>query len=205
MKTLGLTGGIGSGKSSAAQEFARLGAYTVSADEEAKRLMLEDPDLRAELTAAFGPATYDQEGRLDRRYLADQVFGDDQAIARLNAIVHPRVKAAFPEIHRRAEASGAPLLVYEAALLLEAGLDDRFDALATVDAPRETRIARVMERDGVPREAVEARMRHQLPADTLLERADYVIDNSGAPENLVEQVERVFSELTDGGSQRSPL
>jgi dephospho-CoA kinase len=195
MKTLGLTGGIGSGKSAAAQIFADLGAHVVSADAEAKRLMTEDPGLRRALAEAFGEQTYSPAGELDRTYLARRVFGDAEAVERLNAIVHPAVRESFPEIRRRAAESGAPLLVYEAALILEAGLDDRFDALAVVDAPVELRIRRVMQRDGVSREAVEARMQHQLPAGDLREAADFVIDNGGDLEALRPQVTRVYDAL----------
>lgn len=197
MRTLGLTGGIGSGKSAAAREFARLGALVVSADAEARRLMQEDPRLREQLVAEFGPETYRPDGSLDSAHLAGRVFGDPQAVQRLNALVHPRVKAAFPEIRARAEAAGAPLLVYEAALIVEAGLDERFDALAVVDAPRDLRIRRVMARDDVDRAAVEARMQHQLPPEMLLEHADFVIDNSGNLETLRRRVAAVFAALAE--------
>jgi dephospho-CoA kinase len=196
MKTLGLTGGIGSGKSAAARIFADLGATVVSADEEARRLMDEDPELRRELVTAFGPAAYGEDGSLDRAYLAGRVFGNRAAIERLNAIVHPRVKAAFPEVRERAQRSGARLLVYEAALIVEAGLDDRFDAIAVVDAPSEQRIRRVMERDGVPRESVEARMQHQLAPNVLKQHADFVIDNGADLSHLRAQVEHVYHALT---------
>jgi dephospho-CoA kinase len=197
MKTLGLTGGIGSGKSAAASEFARLGAYVVSADEEARRIMQEDPDLRAQLVSEFGPDTYRPDGSLNRAHLARKAFGDPQAVQRLNALVHPRVRAAFSEIRARAEREGAPMLVYEAALIVEAGLDERFDALAVVDAPSEVRIRRVMERDAADRAAVEARMQHQLPTEKLIEHADFVIDNSGDLEALRRRVEAVFEALAE--------
>lgn len=195
MRTLGLTGGIGSGKTAAARMFAELGAHVVSADDEAKRLMVEDPHLRAELVAAFGPETYSPAGDLNRGHLASRVFGDSAAVATLNALVHPRVRASFPEIRQRARAAGADLLVYEAALLVEAGLDDRFDAVAVVDAPVEVRIRRVMERDGVDRVAVEKRMQHQLPAGELRAAADFVIDNSGDLDDLRRQVARIYGIL----------
>jgi len=200
MKTLGLTGGIGSGKTAAAHHFAELGAHVAYADAEAKRLMQEDPDLAAALRDAFGPETYDAGGQLDRAYLAGRVFGDPEAVARLNALVHPRVRAAFPALRQRAEAAGAPLLVYEAALLVEGNLGERFDAVAVVDAPAETRIARAMARDGVAREAVLARMRHQLPAEALLPHADYVIRNDGSLDELRREVERVYRDLVPSPS-----
>ncbi|MDX1532572.1 MAG: dephospho-CoA kinase [Rhodothermales bacterium] len=196
MFVLGLTGGIGSGKSAAAQAFADLGAFVVNADAEAKRLMQEDPALVAAIREAFGAESYDAGGRLNRPYLAARVFGDREEVERLNALVHPRVKAHFPRLLDRAEAAGAALLVYEAALIFEAGTGDRFDAVAVVDAPAETRIERVMRRDGVPREAVLARMRHQLPPDELRRRADYLLVNDGDLAHLHAQVETLYRQLT---------
>jgi dephospho-CoA kinase len=195
MQTLGLTGGIGSGKSTAARMFAECGAFVVDADLEAKRLMVEDIAVREALIEAFGAETFTPEGALDRKALAAKVFGDDAAVARLNAIVHPAVKAAFPNLVRQAEAEGAPLLVYEAALLLEAGLDERFDAVAVVEAPEAVRVERVVKRDGVPAEAVEARLRHQLSDADRRRYADFVLHNDGSVETLREQVSRVFDAL----------
>lgn len=195
MKTLGLTGGIGSGKSAAARIFEDLGAATISADDEARRLMQEDPEVVRRLSEAFGGDVFREDGSLDRKRLASKVFGRPDEVARLNAIVHPRVKAEFPSMVRRAAESGAPLLVYEAALLVEAGVDDRFDAIAVVDAPSELRIRRVMQRDDASRQDVEDRMRHQLPAKTLLAHADFVIDNSGDEAHLRKQVEAIFRNL----------
>ena len=196
MRTLGLTGGIGSGKSAAAQFFADLGAHVVYADREAKRLMHEDAPLAAAIREAFGAESYDAEGQLDRAYLAARVFADKAEVARLNALVHPRVRSETPRLIERAKAAGAPLFIYEAAILFESGGADRFDAVAVVDAPLETRIARVMARDGVTREQVLARMAHQLPADELRQRADYVLHNDGGLDHLRAQVERVFEEMT---------
>lgn len=195
MRTLGLTGGIGSGKSTAARMFAELGAFVVDADAEAKRLMVEDAAVREALVEAFGAETFTAEGALDRKALAAKVFGNEAAVARLNAIVHPAVKAAFPRLVRQAEAEGAPLLVYEAALLLEAGLDERFDAIAVVEAPEAVRVARVVERDGVDVEAVEARLRHQLSDADRRRYADFVLHNVGSVEALRAQVSRVFDAL----------
>ncbi len=198
MKTLGLTGGIGSGKSTVARLFDELGAKVVYADEEARRLMQEDPELRDELISAFGEGTFDETGRLNRAYLAGRVFGDDRAVAQLNAMVHPRVKASFPEIRHAAEQSGAPLLVYEAALLVEAGLDERFDALAVVDAPVNVRVSRVTARDNVSEDAVRARMKHQSDPDNVIRIATFVIDNSGNEDTLRPQVEEIFRTLVGG-------
>ena len=196
MTTLGVTGGIGSGKSAACRMFEALGARVVYADAEAKRLMAEDPELRTAIIDAFGAESYDASGALNRPHLAARVFGDDAEVAKLNALVHPRVREAFFELRDAAEADGFDLFVYEAALIYESGADRLLDHVAVVDAPLETRIARVRARDGVPREAVLARMRHQIPADDLRRRADVVIENDGDLGHLRAQVEKLYQKLT---------
>ena len=196
MTTLGVTGGIGSGKTAACRVFEDLGARVVFADDEAKRLMAEDAALRAAITDAFGPESYDAEGRLNRAHLAARTFGDEAQVARLNALVHPRMREAFFALRDEAEADGFALFVYEAALIYETDADRVLDVVAVVDAPLETRIARVMARDGVPREAVLARMRHQMPAEELRRRADFVIENDGDLSHLRAQVEALYRTLT---------
>ncbi len=191
-QTLGVTGGIGSGKTAVCRFFEALGARVFYADVEAKLLMEKDPEARAEIEAAFGSESYDAEGRLNRAYLARQVFGLEENVARINAIVHPRVYRAFERAKEQAERDGVALLIHEAALIFEAGGDRHLDAVAVVDAPEEDRIQRVVARDGVAPEQVRARIRHQLPPDELRRRADYVIENNGTMEDLREQVERVF-------------
>lgn len=194
MTTLGVTGGIGSGKTAACRFFEDLGARVVYADAEAKRLMAEDADLRAAITDAFGPESYDAEGRLNRAHLA-RAFGDPDQVARLNALVHPRVREAFFALRDEAEAEGFTLFVYEAALIYESGADAVLDFVAVVDAPLETRIARVMERDGTSREAVLDRVAHQMPADELRRRADFVVENEGDLDYLRAQVEALYRKL----------
>ena len=196
-KTLGVTGGIGSGKTAACRVFEDLGARVFYADVEAKKLMEDDPEAHAEIVAAFGPESYDAEGRLNRAYLAATVFSDPAHVARINAIVHPRVFAAFERARAQAERDGVDLLVHEAALIFEAGGDRHLDAVAVVDAPEDVRIRRVVARDDVTPERVRARMSHQLPPDELRRRADYFIDNAGSRDALREQVERVYRAMTD--------
>ena len=198
-KTLGVTGGIGSGKTAVCRLFEDLGARVFYADVEAKRLMEDDPGARREIVAAFGSESYHAEGRLNRAYLARQVFGREENVARINAIVHPRVFRAFERAKEEAERDGVALLIHEAALIFEAGGDRRLDAVAVVDAPEEARIQRVVARDGVAPEQVRARIRHQLPPDELRRRAGYVIENNGSLEDLREQVERVFRAVTQAG------
>ena len=197
MKTLGITGGIGSGKTTVCRMLEVLGARVFYADVEAKRLMQEDPAVRAEIREAFGEASYDAEGRLDRAYLAARVFGDEEAVARINGIVHPRVFAAFERARRQAERDGTALLVKEAALLYEAGGARHLDAVAVVDAPAAERIRRVTERDRVTADQVAARMGHQLPPEALRRRADYVLENDGSLDDLRRQVEALYRDVLD--------
>ena len=187
MKTLGVTGGIGSGKTTVCRFLEEQGAKVFYADIEAKRLMQEDPEVRAEIEAAFGPDSYTDDGTLNRAHLAEQVFGDEEQLERLNAIVHPRVFASFEQAKERAREEDVPLLVHEAALIFEAGGDEHVDAVAVVDAPEDERVARVVERDEVTPDQVRARMGHQLPPEELRRRADYVIENDGTLDDLREQ------------------
>ena len=200
MITLGVTGGIGSGKSAACAIFEDLGARVVYADAEAKRLMTEDDALRAAITDAFGAESYAADGALDRAHLAARVFGDPEEVAKLNALVHPRVREAFFDFRDAAEAEGYALFVYEAALIYESGADRVLDYVAVVDAPLETRIARVIARDGTTREAVLDRMQHQMPAADLRRRADFVIENDGDLDHLRSQVEALYAALVGRSS-----
>lgn len=196
MRTLGITGGIGSGKSTVCRIFESLGARVFYADDEAKRLMHEHPAIRTELVEAFGRESYLDDGSLNRLHLADRVFHDEAALRRLNAIVHPRVFEAFEDARRRAEKDGAPLMIKEAAIMFESGGDAMVDAVAVVDAPVDVRIRRVVARDGTTEAAVRARMANQLPPEELRSRADFVIENHGSEDELREQVERVFRAVT---------
>lgn len=198
MTTLGVTGGIGSGKTTVCGFLEEQGARVFYADIEAKRLMREDADVRAAIVEEFGDAAYDADGTLDRDYLADRVFGDAEQLERLNAIVHPHVFEAFEAAKERAADEEVPLLVHEAALLFEAGGDAHVDTTAAVVAPTADRIEWVSERDNVTPEQVRARMQHQLPQDELRERADYVIENDGSLEDLRRKSVELYWTLVEG-------
>ena len=196
MTTLGVTGGIGSGKSAFVDRLgARDRVRVVLADDVAKRLMAEDPDVRRCLVERFGAEVYRPDGSLDRAAVAARVFADDAELAALNAIVHPSVRRALLDEIARAEADGVRLLVYEAALVFETEADRVLDRVVVVDAPVETRIARVMARDGVTREAVVARMRHQIDPEAARARADFVVENSGDLDALYAEVDRLAAAL----------
>ncbi|PSQ94457.1 MAG: dephospho-CoA kinase [Bacteroidetes bacterium SW_7_64_58] len=198
MRTLGVTGGIGSGKTTVCGFLEEQGARVFYADIEAKRLMREDPDVQAAIVDAFGEAAYDEEGALDRAYLADRVFGDAEQLDRLNAIVHPHVFKAFEAAKARAADTEVSLLVHEAALLFEAGGDEHVDATAAVVAPDADRIDWVTARDDVTPDQVRARMQHQLPQDELRERADYVIENDGSLDDLRRKSVELYWTVVDG-------
>ena len=192
IRTLGITGGIGSGKTMVCRLLEERGFPVFYADKEAKKLMQEDEGVRAAIEAAFGAQSYASDGRLDRAYLAEQVFGNEEKLKRLNEIVHPRVFEAFEETKKEAARNGAELLVHEAALIFESGGDQHLDAVAVVEAPDEVRLRRVVERDNVTADQVRDRMGHQLPPAELCRRADYVINNSGAPGDLHAEVDRLL-------------
>ncbi len=163
MIILGLTGGIGSGKTAVATRLAvHAGVRVVLADDLAKQIMTDDPDLRAGLVAQFGPDTFDAAGALDRARLAARVFSDPDALAALNALVHPAVRRAMQAAIATARAEGVRLFVYEAALLFEVGADALVDHVALVTAPEADRVARAMARDGASEADVRARMARQI-------------------------------------------
>lgn len=194
--TIGITGGIGSGKTTVCRVLEGLGARVFYADAEAKRIMHEDPDVRAEIVEAFGEKSYAPDGTLDRAYLAARVFGSEADVARLNAIVHPRVRRALAEARAQAERESVPLLVYEAALMFETGGDRYVDAVVVVDAPERVRVERVVARDALSPEQVLARMGHQMKPAELRRRADYVIENTGSLERIEQQARHLFDTVT---------
>lgn len=197
MKTLGVTGGIGSGKTTVCRMLEELGARVFYADHEAKRILEEDAEARQEIVKAFGAKSYLPGGGLNRAFLAQTVFAEADKVERINAIVHPRVFKHFQEAVTQAREDGVPLMVKEAALIFESGGDRFLDAVVVVDAPKEERVKRVVERDDVGPEDVQARMGHQLPPEELRRRADYLIDNSGSLEKTRTQVEEVYAKMTE--------
>ena len=174
---IGITGGIGSGKTTVCRIFETLGIPVYYADDEAKALMTADAKLRNQLIGAFGAATYLPDGSLNRPYLAELVFDNADKLATLNGLVHPAVArhgAAW-----QAAQTDVPYTLKEAALLYESGSDRALDGVITVFAPEEVRLARVMQRDGATAGQVRARMAKQLAESEKLARADHIIHNDG--------------------------
>ena len=178
MLRIGITGGIGSGKSIASHLFHALGVPVYDADTRARWVMENNAELRQQLTAAFGPDTYDAAGRLNRPVLAATVFNNPALLAQLNGLVHPHVGTDF-ECWAGAQAQvGHPYVLKEAALLFEAGSYKQLDCIITVFAPLTVRVARVLRRDLHRSTAdVLAIMAKQLSEEEKMARADYVLTN----------------------------
>ncbi|GAB4422183.1 MAG: dephospho-CoA kinase [Bacteroidia bacterium] len=173
---IGITGGIGSGKSTVCRIFASMGYRVYEADARAKALMNEDEALRAAIQDLLGREAYDADGQLDRAYVGRQVFGQPDRLQRLNAIVHP---ATARDYHRWIGETPADydraFVLKEAAILFESGADRGTDGTIAVYAPETLRLARAMHRDGTDAEAIRARMHRQWPEQDKLRRADFVI------------------------------
>ena len=177
MLKIGITGGIGAGKSTVAGIFKVLGVPVFDADATAKNILNTDSVLREQIAATFGSETY-KNGLLDKKYLATLVFNNPDQLAKLNALVHPATIAAADKWASRF--ADRPYIIKEAALLFEAGTYVGLDYIIGVTAPVELRIARVMARDQVSREEVLSRMQHQLDDTEKMQRCDFVIDNNEA-------------------------
>lgn len=177
MLKIGITGGIGSGKSIVCRCFMLLGVPVYDSDTRAKWVMHHDPELREALLSAFGPDVYDAQQNLNRAYLAQRVFHNAQELAKLNGLVHPQVRTDF---YRWVEAhSQAPYILKEAALMFESNAYTQVDAVLTVSAPVEVRLARTLLRDSHrTSKDVEAIMAKQLSEEERCQRAQFILHNN---------------------------
>ena len=194
MLRVGLTGGIGSGKSLICSILEKFRVPVYYADAEARRLMNADPGLKDRIRALMGEKAYRNE-ELDRKYLAERLFGNQEMLEAMNALVHPAVHKDF-NVWTQAYKE-APYVVKEAAILFESGAHRELDSTVLVFAPVELRIRRVMERDQCDREAVLKRMSHQMAEDELKELADHVIVNDGE-QMLLPQVVELHNSMIKG-------
>lgn len=194
MIKVGVTGGIGSGKTTFISEWEKLGAAVFNADQQAKRLMTFDPGLKHKLTQAFGEETYHQNGELNRKYLATQAF-EKGRVEELNAIVHPAVAEEFDRFCEKAAAKRAKLAVKEAALLLNRGRPEGLDLVILLLGEKEERLRRVTERDALTAEEAESRDRAQPDFETLTHLADHVVYNEGTVSELREKAAALFNKL----------
>lgn len=177
MIQVGITGGIGSGKSTVCAIFERLGTPVYYTDIRAKQLMQDDAQLIAEIKKLFGSEAYHPDGELNRAYIANIVFDNEEKLLQLNGLVHPAVKKDYQSWASILANNGYPYCIKEAALLVETGSYKDLDKLIVVTAPLEDRISRVMARDQATRELVMKRIAAQIPEEEKVSLADYVIVN----------------------------
>ena len=197
MLRVGLTGGIGSGKSTVSARLAERGAVVLDADKAARAVVEPGTPGLAAITAAFGDDVLAADGSLDRAKLAGIVFADEAALARLNAITHPLIRAWIAAAEQAAiRARGDDVvLVHDVALLAEWGRAKEFDLVIVVDVPAETQLERLTGPRGMAEDQARARMAAQASREQRLAVADIVIDNSGSREDLDRRVTEVWAEL----------
>lgn len=193
MLRVGLTGGIASGKTLVANFFAELGAGVVDTDLVAREVVAPGEPGLASVQAEFGPGVISESGELDRRALRETVFADPEKRSRLEAILHPLIRARTLEQLGKLEAPYALVVV---PLLLETGFTALVDRIAVVDCPRETQLERLVARDGISTAAAEAMLRAQADRETRLAHADDQIDNSGAPESTRQRVQELHTQYS---------
>lgn len=196
MPLIALTGGIASGKSTIAARLAEHGAVVVDADQIVRDVQAVGSPVLLEIAREFGEAIIAADGALDRAALGTRVFGDPDALARLNAIVHPAVRA---ESQRRFDAAltadSEAVVVYDVPLLVEARVEDPWDLVVVAHAPAEVRLTRLVELRGMTVDAAQARIDAQVPDEQRLAIADVVIDTAGSREHTREQVDALWARL----------
>jgi len=176
MKKIGITGGIGSGKSTACEIFKLLGVSVFHADDEAKNLQNNNLQIKNYLIELFGEHLYSEDGLLDRKMLAGLIFNDTKALAKVNAIIHPAVRQNFLKWVENKQNDN--YVLYEAAILLESGYSVDFDRNILILADEKIRIERVMKRDSISEELVKERIKNQMSDIEKINLVDYVLENS---------------------------
>ena len=191
--TLGITGGIGSGKSYFSSSLRLRGLPVYDSDSEAKKLMLEDENIVSSLKELLGDQVY-ISGNLNKQLLASYVFSSPENALKVNSIVHPRVKKAFLEWADECFSMGHNIVAIESAILFEAGFNDIVDKVVMIHAPLDIRISRVMARDNTSKDKVMERIKLQMPDDQKMLKSDFVIENDGLVP-LDDQIDKLISEL----------
>ena len=191
MLIIGLTGGIGSGKSLAAQYFSNLGAHVIDADQLSRAVVERGTEGFDEVVSSFGDSVL-RNGELDRRALSDLIFADKVARGKLEGIIHPRVRRAFDEAIKNLGAED--ILIYEIPLLVETGAENRFDFVITVESEISRRMERLKKR-GMLAGEIEARLKAQATTEARIAVADYVILNDSSEDDLLREVENVWEQV----------
>ncbi len=191
-----ITGGIGSGQTTAAKLFEKWGAKVINADLKAKQIMQKDREIRRALQRTFGNDVFFRNGRLNTKRLAELAFKDELHTQKLNQIVHPRMVSYIVDEMEEARFSRKyPMVVIDAALVYEINIEQLFDAIVVVYAPLNERYQRVRQRDGMSKQEFFSRVDRQIPLEEKRKWADFVIDNSGTPEDLEREARQVFDRL----------
>jgi len=197
MKVIGLTGGIGTGKSAVSRLLRKKGVTVIDADEATRAVQSRGTDGLRRLVEEFGPSILAPDGELDRARLAAVAFSDPEARQRLNAIVHPLVRAWMADRQMEAEARGEPYVVLDIPLLFESRGAAGFDDVILVYAPEELALRRLMELRGMPEAQARARIDAQMPIEEKRRLARHVIENTGTLDDLRARTDEVWSEVTD--------
>jgi dephospho-CoA kinase len=190
---IGVTGGIGSGKTAVCDIFARLGVPVLHSDEIAKELSHSNQVIRKKLITLLGTEAYLSDGTLNRQFVASKIFSNKELQHKVEAVIHPQVEKERDRRIKELIQQGHRFLIIEAALIYEAGLDKKLDLVVVVNAEETTRVARVRKRDAVPEENVFARIDAQSDVKKKLEKADYVIHNNGTLEELESKVRFLYN------------
>jgi dephospho-CoA kinase len=204
VRLVGLTGGIATGKTTFAAALRDLGVPVIDADLLARDAVRKGSPVLSEVARAFGPSVIGPDGELDRKAMATIVFGDPAARARLEAIVHPAVRAAVAAETARLAAAGHDLAFYDVPLLYERGLEREVDCVVVVHAPREAQLSRLAARDGLTLPEADARLAAQLPIDEKAARADVVVENGGDLASLSARAGPLLAALRSGLGRRLP-
>lgn len=194
MTQVGLTGGIGSGKSEVARLLAARGAVVIDADVLAREVVAPGTDGLAAVVEEFGESVLGPDGSLDRAALGARVFGDDDARRRLEAIIHPRVRERSAELVARADPDA--VVVHDIPLLVETGQADRFDRVVVVDVPEEVQVERLRRHRGMSAEEAKSRIAAQATREQRTGVADHIVDNTGSLTELEARVDEVWRALT---------
>ena len=198
---IGVTGSIGSGKSTVVRMFAELGAETASADEVARQVLSKGQPAVREVIQEFGNDIIDSSGEIDRKKLGGKIFSDENARASLNRITHPRIITRMEEImddfRKRRSREQKAVMAVEIPLLFECGLENVVDVIVVAAAEQETVLSRLMSRDSVSRDAALSRIAAQLPLEDKIKRADWVIRTDNGFDDVKNQVEKIYLSIVN--------
>lgn len=193
MLKIGVTGGIGSGKSVVCRIFSKYGVPVFRSDDVAKKLYNSNPIVKKKLINLLGPETYTSRGKLDRKYVASKIFSNKSLKKKVEAIVHPVVKKERKKKFTEWQRKGYKMAIVESALIFEAGLDKEMDIIVIVDANESVRIARIGKRDAISRDQVKLRLKNQINTNKNIKKADFVIYNNDSLKKLESKVRFLYN------------